>query len=157
MVLVSVLILIGGVVIMGSTSQNSAQVSASQNAKVFTIDPTSKDFGSTKYDAKPVKKSFRIKNTGTDTLKLFNIKTSCHCTKANLTVDEIEGPSFGMSGISSWVGEIKPGKEAILTAIFDPAYHGIAGVGPVTRFISVDTNDKSNSKLTFTLTGTVIK
>lgn len=154
---VSILILFGGVYIISATSQVAPQISASSNATAFTTTPTSTDFGTVKYSAKSVVRTFVIENTGSDTLKLFNIKTSCHCTKAHATIDGLDGPDFGMSGISSWIGEVKPGKDAKIVVSFDPTYHGLAGVGPVSRFISVETNDKANSKITFTLTGTVTK
>ena len=104
-----------------------------------------------------VTKSFAIKNTGTGILKIFNIKTSCHCTRAYITIEGVDSPSFGMSDLSSWVGEVVGGKEAKLTVVFDPAFHGPSGVGPINRFVSVETNDRANTKLTFTLTGVVIK
>ena len=43
------------------------------------------------------------------------------------------------------------------SATFDPAFHGPQGIGPVNRFVSVDTNDKNNSQLTFTVLGTIVK
>jgi len=62
-----------------------------------------------------------------------------------------------MSGVSNWTQEVKPGEKAIVTAIFDPAYHGPQGVGPITRFVSVETNARGTEKITYTLTGTVVK
>lgn len=153
----TVLILIIGVVWMSSTNTVAPQISASQNAKAYTISPTSADWGQIPMYKGDVTKVFVIKNTGTDTLKLFNIKTSCHCTKAYVTIGTEDSPNFGMDGISSWIGEVAPGKQARLTADFDPAYHGSQGVGPITRYVSVETNDKANPKLTFTVTGTVYK
>ena len=155
--IITVLILLIAVVWMSSTNVEAPQVTASQNAKAYTIDATSADWGQIPMYKGDVIKIFRIKNTGTDVLKLFNIKTSCHCTKAFVTINGTDSPHFGMDGISSWVGEVAPGKEAKLTVDFDPAYHGPTGTGPITRFISVETNDKANSKLTFTVTGNVYK
>ena len=151
------LILLIGVVWMSATNTNAAQVSTSQNAKAYTIDPTSADWGQIPMYKGNVTKVFNIKNTGTDTLKLFNIKTSCHCTRAFVTIDGVDGPDFGMSGVSDWVGEVAPGKQAKLSVVFDPAYHGPNGVGPITRYVSVQTNDKATPTLTFTVTGTVFK
>src|ERR1035437_10209917 len=154
--IITVLILVISIVWMSSTNVEAPQVSASQNAKAYTIDATSADWGQIPMSKGDVTKIFRIKNTGTDVLKLFNIKTSCHCTKAYVTIDGTDSPNFGMSGISSWVGEVAPGKEAKLTVVFDPAYHGSAGIGPITRYTSVETNDSSNPKLTFTTSGVVV-
>jgi hypothetical protein len=155
--IVTVIILAIGMVWMSSTNVVAPQVSASQNAKAYTISPTSADWGQIPMFKGDVIKVFTIKNIGTDTLKLFNLKTSCHCTKAFATINGVDSPRFGMEGISDWVGEVAPGKQAKLTVDFDPAYHGPDGVGPITRYISVQTNDKANSTLTFTVTGNVYK
>lgn len=155
-VFLTILILFGGVFFVSSTT-STPQITATQNVQADVIDPTSFDWGKIPMNDGNVSKKFTIKNTGKEPLKLFNIKTSCHCTQAKAIINGIESQNFGMSGYSSWVGEVKPGKDAQLVAIFDPAYHGPQGVGPVTRFVSVETNDKGNPKITFTLTGTVVK
>lgn len=149
-------VLLGGVYILGATT-NTAQVVTSQSAKAYVADPTSFDWGNIPMYKGNVTRSFVIKNTGTDILKLYNLKTSCHCTKAYITINGSDSPTFGMDTLSSWVGEVSPGGEAKLTVLFDPAYHGPGGVGPINRFVSVETNDKANTKLTFTLTGAVVK
>lgn len=154
--IISTLFIMGGGMIFLSSSQ-APQITASQNAKAYTITPTSADWGQIPMYKGNVSKTFVIKNTGTDTLKLFNVKTSCHCTKAYVTIDSQDSPNFGMDSYSSWTGEVVPGKEAKITAVFDPAFHGPTGTGPINRFISVETNDKANPKITFTVTGTVFK
>lgn len=154
--LFTLVILFGGITLI-SNFTSTPQVSASRNAKAQTQDPTSFDWGTIPMNEGKVTKTFTIKNLGTDTLEVFNVKTSCHCTQANVTIDGTTSQNFGMSGISSWIGKVLPGKEARLNVIFDPAFHGPAGVGPINRFVSVETNDKGNSKITFTLTGTVVK
>lgn len=153
----TLIILFGGVIFISSSSTSAPQIAVSANVKTETIEPTSYDWGDIPINGGNATRSFTIKNTGTETLKLFNVKTSCHCTVANVSIDGKKSENFGMSGVSSWTGEVKPGKEAKLTVIFDPAFHGPQGVGPVTRFVSVDTNARGNEKITYTLTGTVIK
>ena len=153
---VTVVLLFGGVFFIGNTTSTPV-ISASQNAKASMVGPNSIEFGQVNYNGDNVIKTFTVKNTGTDVLKIYNMKTSCHCTQAFATIDGNDSPNFGMNTLSSWVGEIKPGKTAKITANFDPKYHGLAGVGPITRYISAETNDSSNSKLTFTLIGTVTK
>lgn len=154
--LLTLVIMFGGITLLSSSS-SSPQTSVTQNAKAETIEATSFDWGNIPINGGSVSKSFTIKNTGTEALKLFNVKTSCHCTVANVTIDGKTSENFGMSGISSWIGEVKPGKVAKLTGVFDPAFHGPQGIGPVTRFVSVETNARGNEKITFTLTGTVTK
>ena len=154
-IILTVVILFGGVVLVNQTT-TTPQITASQNAKAVTP-VTTDDWGKIPMSKGNVTKTFAIKNNGTDLLKLFNVKTSCHCTKAKVTVGTNESPLFGMDSLSSWTGEVIPGKEAKLSVIFDPAYHGPAGVGPINRYVSVETNDRVNSKLTFSVTGTVVK
>lgn len=156
MVISTVILLFGGIFFLTKTTSTS-QITASQNARAYTVDPTSFDWGTIPMNKGNITKTFIIKNTGTDTLKLFNVKTSCHCTKAYVTIKGTDSPSFGMDSLSSWTGEVPAGKESKLTVVFDPAFHGPQGIGPINRFVSVETNDKANTKLTFTLTGTVVK
>lgn len=153
-VLATIVIMVGGIFWVSATT-STPSVSASQNAKATTIDPTSADWGQIPMFKGNVSKIFRIKNTGTDTLKLFNPSTSCHCTTVQIDTPTDESPVIRMDALSSWVGTVAPGKEAKVIAVFDPAFHGPDAVGPITRFIKVETNDKAESTLTFTVTGTV--
>ncbi|OGH21552.1 MAG: hypothetical protein A2958_02375 [Candidatus Levybacteria bacterium RIFCSPLOWO2_01_FULL_38_13] len=154
-IFLTAVILFGGVFVL-SDSTNTSQVTSSTNAKA-QIPQKEHNFGNIPYSGGNVEKAFIIKNVGSDTLKLSNVRTSCHCTKARISVDGEESPSFGMDGISSWVGEVGKSRQAKLIVTFDPAFHGPQGIGPVNRFVSVDTNDKNNSQLTFTVLGTIVK
>lgn len=156
-IIFSTVIIFVAAIFVFSSSSSSTNVKASEFAKAYTTDPTSFDWGDIPYEGEKATRSFNIKNEGSDTLKLFNVRTSCHCTVARVSIAGIESQNFGMSGVSSWVGEVLPGKEAKLIVVFDQTYHGPQGVGPITRFVSVETNDKSTPKLTFTLTGNVVK
>lgn len=156
MIISTIALLFGGIIFLTKTT-NTPQIIAAPNAKAYVPDPTSFDWGTIPMYKGNTTKTFTIKNTGTDTLKLFNVKTSCHCTKAYVTVNENDSPSFGMDSLSAWIGQVLAGKEAKLTVVFDPAFHGPQGTGPINRFVSVETNDKANAKITFTLTGTVTK
>lgn len=156
MVIFTMLLLFGGIFFLTKTT-TTPQIAVSQNAKAYVAEATSFDWGNIPMYKGNAIKVFTIKNTGTDTLKVFNIKTSCHCTKAYATINGVDSPRFGMSDLSSWIGEVPAGKEAKLTVAFDPAYHGPQGTGPINRFVSIETNDRANSKITFTLTGVVIK
>lgn len=155
-VILTVLLLVGGTVLLSSSGNSPAQISLSQNAKA-EIAAKSFDWGNINMNGGNVNKEFIIKNTGTDVLKLSNIKTSCHCTKAQVTINNQASPFFGMSSVSSWVGEVSPGGQASLNVIFDPLYHGTAGLGPISRLVSVGTNDPTNKAIEFELTGTVVK
>lgn len=155
-IVITLLILGGGIYFLSSTTSAPAQITASQNAKV-QVDQKTFDWGNIPYSGGNATKTFTIKNTGTDTLKLTGVKTSCTCTKAQVAIDGKTSPYFSMHSTSGWVGEVAPGKEAQLSVIFDPAFHGPSGVGPVERLISVETNDVQNPKIEFSLKGVVVK
>lgn len=154
-VLFTLLVLGGGALFVSSLGEKP-QLSVSQAAKVEAPE-TTYSWGEIPLNRGNVKKTFLIKNAGKETLQLANIKTSCMCTTARVFIKEQSSPPFGMHSQSPWVGKIAPGEEAQLEIVFDPAYHGPSGLGPVTREILLETNDPANSKLIFTLTGTVVK
>lgn len=155
-VLFTILIIVGGVVLLSGEGSTSASITFSQNARA-KIDQKTFDWGQINIKDGNVSKTFTIKNTGTDTLKLTNVKTSCHCTKAQVKIGDTTSPYFGMNSVSSWVGDVPLGQEAQLEVIFDPAYHGPQGIGPFNRLVSIETNDANNSRIEFSLTGTVFK
>lgn len=155
-IVITLLILGGGVYILSVTTASPAVITSSQNAKV-EVDQKTHDWGTIPYSGGNVSKTFTIKNTGTAVLQLTNIKTSCACTTAQLTISGKISPKFGMHTTSSWVGEVESGKEAQLTVIFDPTFHGPTGVGPMERLISVQTNDINSPNLEFSLKGVVVK
>lgn len=151
----SLLILVGGVALASRAPQPVA-VQSSQEAKV-EVDGTSYDWGTIPIDGGNVVKTFTIRNVGTGTLELANVQTSCMCTEAQVVIDGEKSPFFGMHAKSSWVGKLTAGSQAELVVTFDPAYHGPAGIGQITRVVSMSTNDASRPKLEFTLAANVIK
>lgn len=155
-IVLTILILGGGIFILSSSATTPTKITASQNAKIEIPEKTF-DWGNIAYGGKKATKTFTIKNSGTDVLQLSGIKTSCTCTKAQISIDGKTSPYFSMHATSGWVGEVAPDKEAQLTVIFDQAFHGPSGVGPVERLISVDTNDIQNPKIEFSLKGVVVK
>lgn len=150
----SLLILVGGVVLAGRAPKPPEIVESSQ-AKV-EVDERTHNWGDIQLKGGDVEKTFTFKNIGSDPLQLANIKTSCMCTKAQITIGEEKSPFFGMHSTSSWMGEVDPGEEAQLLVIFDPAYHGPSGTGQISRIISIETNDIDNSNLEFILSANVI-
>ena len=154
-IVITFLLLTGGIYILSITA-SSATITPSQNAKIMVNEKTF-DWGQIPYNGDKATKTFTIKNTGTDILKLSNVKTSCTCTKAQVEIKGKLSPFFNMHSTSSWVGKILPGQEGKLTVIFDQAFHGPQGVGPIERLVSIETNDVQNPKLEFSLKGVVVK
>lgn len=154
--ILTLLILTGATFFLSQGSSSAAKIEVSQNVKI-EVPERKFNWGEIKMSKGNAIKTFALKNSGTDVLKLTNIKTSCHCTKAQVGIDGAGSPLFGMNDVSSWVGEVLPGKEAQLKVIFDPNFHGPTGVGPIERLVSVETNDAGKPVIEFGLTGTVIK
>lgn len=153
-IVVTLFIMAGGVLL--ASKMASPQIQATADAKV-TVSETVFDWGTIGMESGKAEKSFEIKNTGSETLKLFGVKTSCDCTTAQLIQGNTTSPIFGMHTESSYVLDVAPGGKADLKVIFDPAYHGPTGVGPATRQITVSTNDPDKQRLNFILTAMVTK
>jgi len=155
-IVVMTVLILGIAVFFGTRMGATPQVTADSQVSV-SVDSNTYDWGTIDYDKGIVSKNFEIKNTSDASLKLYNVKTSCMCTTAQLKTPEVISKKFGMHESSSDVIEVKPGETAELIVEFDPAFHGPSGVGLVTRTITMDTNDTKNSKLTFNLAGNVVK
>lgn len=90
---------------------------------------------------------FVIKNVGQKPLQLSRISSSCNCTFGQLILDGKESEYFGMHSISSFAGEILPGKDAKIRVIYRPSIMPVYGI--VEREVFIDTNDPQNPKLIF--------
>ena len=154
--IIGTLLILGGSLFVLSDSSGKSEITITQNAKAEISEKTF-DWGQIQYDGAKASKTFKILNSGSEILKLFNIKTSCTCTSAQLIIDGQKSPLFAMHGGSSWVGEVAPGKEAELEIVFDQTFHGPSGVGPIERYIDIETNDSNQPKIEFYLKGTVVK
>jgi HYDIN/CFA65/VesB-like, Ig-like domain len=84
-------------------------------------------------------------NIGEGDLTITFLDTSCGCTSAQVINNGEAGPIFGMSmhgqSPTSWRTVIKPGQKASLKIYYDPYVHRDLR-GPVTRVITITTNEK---------------
>jgi hypothetical protein len=151
------LLLLVGVVFLSGKTPLSAQVETEVGAKVLIVNDAMHDWGTIGIKNGDVEHEFEIKNEGTETLKLYNISTSCMCTSAQLFQTDDKSPVFGMHDSSNYTMEVEPGENATVKVVFDPMAHGPSGVGPITRQVTVMTNDPDNKKITFTLKALVVK
>lgn len=155
-IFVATFLILGIAVFFGSRMGATPQITADSQVSV-SVDSNKYDWGTIDYDKGIVSKNFEIKNTSNSALKLYDVKTSCMCTTAQLRTASQTSKKFAMHEKNSSVFEVQPGETAQLLIEFDPAFHGPGGVGPITRTITMSTNDAKNSTLTFNLTGNVIK
>jgi hypothetical protein len=91
------------------------------------------DFG-TVLNAEPVAHVFKIRNTGTGTLIIGLVQTSCGCTAAKPTKSEVP-----------------PGDDTDIGVSFDTRFDN----GPATRTITVYTNDPKAQSIVLTMKGDV--
>lgn len=153
-VIVVTLVIIGAGIFFASRIGAPAQVQANPDARASVTD-TTYDWGTIGINDGKVGKEFEISNSGTGPLKLSNIETSCMCTTAQLILGDTQSPAFGMHAKSGYIMEVPPGGTAKLKVVFDPLFHGPSGVGPISRQVTVTTNDPSSPVLSFMLSAVV--
>jgi hypothetical protein len=155
LILVSVTILILGVVLVSKT--NSPELASTGSASLQVVKGASHNWGEIDIDGGNVEKTFQIKSVGESDLEITNVKTSCMCTEAKVTISKKDSPTFGMHSRSGWKGVVKPGETAEVKVVFDPLFHGPQGTGLITRLVSFNTNDANSPTVEFKLTGNVVK
>lgn len=137
-------------------SDKSGNDNIGEGSPKIEIIPFEFDAGDISMSAGLYTKDFKIKNTGVGDLKIDSVWTSCHCTTAVLKIGNKTSPMFGMSNNASfWSQKISPGEIAILSVIFDPAFHGPQGTGEVIRVVYLSTNDPQNKKVEIKLLANV--
>jgi len=87
----------------------------------IAIDQTSWNFGDIGQDV--VTHTFRVRNAGTESLRLEGISTSCMCTSAAFTYGSATSPRFGQHNNPPWQFVLEPGTEGLLTVFYDPTVH----------------------------------
>jgi len=135
------LAMVAGMVIL---SRGSSDVESNQKLseiQAVEVNPGFFDMGIVDIDGGIVSRSYSLKNTSSDDLKIKKIATSCMCTKAKIIYQDKETKLFGMEahGDLNPILDIAvaPGEEIKVIAEFDPAAHGPAGVGAFNRSVWV--------------------
>lgn len=131
---------------------------APKDAPKITTADVKKDLGTVGLKKGTVTTEFTIKNEGKSDLVVDKLSSSCGCTSASLVYQGKEGPRFYMAGHghespdANWKAVIAPGDEAQVKVYYDPTVHPDL-TGPVTREVSVHSNDPVDfeTKLTITL------
>ena len=118
----------------------------SRGPPLMKIMPASYNFGDVSVAKGTVSTTIDISNEGKGNLVIKNMKSSCMCTTTTLIKDGVESPVFGMhSGPSNWMQTIGPNEAAQLKIYYDPTAHRELR-GPVTRVITIYSNDPANSQ-----------
>lgn len=135
------------VVIINGVSLTTKKAKSSENVKTSqmqTAEKDSYDFGAISMAKGKVTKIFSAINNTSEIIVAKKLYTSCMCTKATLTKNDKTFGPFGMPahGFIPEINEnIEPGQEVQIEAVFDPAAHGPAGVGPIERKVVLETSD----------------
>ncbi|OGY08240.1 MAG: hypothetical protein A2782_00480 [Candidatus Blackburnbacteria bacterium RIFCSPHIGHO2_01_FULL_43_15b] len=150
-------VVIGGLVYyVGANPPGAAEIAKVENAKI-EIPETKFSFGDIPFKGGLARHSFKIKNIGTSEITIGNLTTSCMCTKAYFQNGQEKSPEMVMGTRSAWTGKLAAGQEGEVVAIFDPAYHGPQGVGPISRVVSFETNDPAHSAVELIFDGNVVR
>jgi len=148
----SFLLIVGFAVWQGGKESPAKEVGAiaSVDIKDLEVSPASYDVGMIKMKDGNVVKTYEVKNTSTESMKLQRIATSCMCTKTKVKMGDKETREFGMEGMGDKNPpinlELPSGRTATVTAIFDPAAHGPKGVGPFDRTVFLYFSNPTGTK-----------
>lgn len=119
----------------------------------LVADEKNYDFGSISMAAGKVSHLFKVKNTRERPVVIEKVYTSCMCTTAVLMMENRRFGPFGMPGHGSIprINQvINPGQEVLVEAIFNPAAHGPAGVGPIRRMLVLEEDTGQKVEMSFT-------
>lgn len=155
-IIIAVIVLVGfgAVVWFGrpASRENSAASLGTLSAGELGAEEKDFDFGTISMAAGMVKHTFKIKNRSSDPVTIGKMYTSCMCTTSFLSIGGKKFGPYGMPGhgfIPKINEALAPGEEAAVEAMFDPAAHGPAGVGPIRRSITIENNGARPLELMF--------
>ncbi|MDZ7587379.1 MAG: DUF1573 domain-containing protein [Patescibacteria group bacterium] len=134
---------------------------APKNAPRISLAQTKADLGTVSQTKGIVTTEFTLENKGKTALVIDKLSSSCGCTSASLVYQGKEGPKFSMPGHGqeepdpNWQVAVASGDQAQIKVYYDPMVHADL-TGPVTRTVSVHSNDPVDfeTKLTITLNQT---
>lgn len=151
LVLLTLGVVVGGVLIFAK-NKNSIPDSALAQIKSdeVSVSPESYDVGKMIMKNGFVTREYEIKNNSISILRVKNIVTSCMCTKAQVVIEDKRTRFYGMEMQGAKNPnidfDIPAESTAKLIVRFDPAAHGIAGVGPINRSVYLTFPDPVGQK-----------
>lgn len=118
----------------------------------LTAREASFDFGTISMAAGNVTHRYWFRNESTAPVLIRRIYTSCMCTTATLVKGARVINRYGMPGhgpVPSVNETLAPGEAAYVEAVFDPAAHGPAGLGPTQRVVTIESDRGGPLELQF--------
>lgn len=148
--LFSLVLIVGSYLLLNTPAKPQPKVlsytSQDKEKPIAEVKENFKDLGTIK--VKDTQESvFTIKNTGTKTLQLSNINSSCGCTAGQIIYNGKTSKEYSMHSQSEDVFEIKPQTEAQIKVTYRPFTMPVYGL--VEREVYITTNDPANAKLIF--------
>ena len=131
----------------------AAPPAPSPATRILSAQESTFDFGTVSMAAGKVTHRYWIKNTGSSPITIQRLYTSCMCTTAALVKANRKYDPYGMPGhgfMPTINAPMAPSESAIVEVVFDPAAHGPAGIGPVDRFVTLQTDREPPLELAFT-------
>ena len=136
-IILALVVLVGGGLIWMASQSNQANepVAVTSTSAALEAEVSQYDFGTININGGDVTTEFPVTNTGTEAIVIADGTTSCACTSA-----EIAGVGFDMhTGMKSEV-TIAPGETKMVSATYDPLFHGPMGTGKISREVILKTN-----------------
>lgn len=143
--------------VLAAELKDELRSEAPKDRPIISFELESVDLGEISMARGNVETIFKMKNVGETNLELTSMESSCMCTTAILKNGEETSPVFGMhDNPTDWLTLLEPGEEANLVIIFDPNAHGPEGTGPITRTVTVFSNDPIDSLKKVQIEGEVV-
>lgn len=122
-------------------STNASGKAINDTPSVLSAVVSNYDFGKVPIGGGLVRHSYVLRNDTTLPVVISKIYTSCMCTEATLRIADATFGPYRMPGhraVPSVDQVLLPGAEVSIDVVFDPAAHGPAGIGPVSRVVSIE-------------------
>lgn len=162
-VAITIIVVIAAWATVSNNNSTSDSKKLNVSADNVLVIPEQKfDFGTISMEKGKVSHTFEVKNSGSNTVTIEKVSTSCMCTSASITDNTGKTfGSFGMSGHGNGPSKVdilvNPNETVKVEAIFDPAAHGPSGVGSINRSIYLETNSTQSPKIELQLNAVVTK
>jgi len=157
--IVATVIILGAAMIFAKPSPQTNQQTnpTSDITQSLISEEAGFDFGNISMADGKVSHVFKIKNGLDQAITATKLYTSCMCTTAALKINGVQKGPYGMPGhgfLPKFNETLEPGQEALIEVIFDPAAHGPAGIGKITRVVYVE-NDAAKKPFELYISATV--
>lgn len=155
-VVLALVVIISGAVVL-SAGEKPPVEREKMGTATLAFDQTQVDLGTMRADEEKTAK-FVVTNTSDQTLRLWNVTTSCSCTFATIKIGESSPVGeFNMhegSGLKNWLGEVPARGMAEIAVTYRPRVMPV--VGKVERQVLFATNDPNNQQVQLTIQANVL-